>query len=588
MTSRRCGRVAAGALVAALAGGAAFAGQQTPAPAKAPGVLRVETRLVLVDVVVTDKNGNPVPDLTQDDFTILENGRPQKIAAFSFENPARRSVERAALPPLAKNVYTNRPEYNLPPGPLTILLLDALNTPWRDQAYARAQMLHYLQTQLKPDQHTAILALTNSLLLLQSFTTDPKLLIAAVQRYTGQPSILLSQEEAIEFPSAAYEMMPAERLAGLDRFQEEMTTDATDRRVAITLAALQSIARATAGYRGRKNLVWVSSSFPFSLVPEESESFDQLRSYTEDIRRTAVQLTDAQVAVYPVDARGLVGEEIFEASSPLRNRRGGALGGPEMASTLAQRSSRLTSTHQSMYQLADDTGGKAFVNRNDIDVAMAASVADGSAYYSLAYYPENKNWDERFRRIEVKVNRAGVKVRSRRGYYARLPETKRPPASSTDAKKEAKRAEQEVWNALADPLPATGVLFQAQVPPPAPAAHAQVVADFRVDADTVEFEPTTEGRQHCDVEFVAAAISPEGRSAAMAGRNLKCEFSAETYGRVRQDGLRLQLALNITPGTYRLRLVVRDNLTGEIGSMDVPLELLPEGPPPSREVVQPN
>ena len=123
---------------AVLLAGLAMSGQQPPRSANVPAtVLRVTTRLVLVDVVVTDKSGNPVTDLTRDDFTLLENSKPQRIATFSLENPGGSVQQVAAPPPLPPNVFTNKPEYRLPPGPLTVLLLDALNTPMQDQAYAQ-------------------------------------------------------------------------------------------------------------------------------------------------------------------------------------------------------------------------------------------------------------------------------------------------------------------------------------------------------------------------------------------------------------------------------------------------------------------
>src|SRR3954451_4642611 len=128
--------------------------------------VRVSARLVLVDAVVTDRAGKRITDLKKDDFTVLENGKPQKVLAFSFEVPEP-SSPRPALPP---NIYTNRPEYDMPKGPLTILLLDGLNTALADQGYARSQMLKYLGTQLQPAQPVAVYTLAGSLPLFQDFT----------------------------------------------------------------------------------------------------------------------------------------------------------------------------------------------------------------------------------------------------------------------------------------------------------------------------------------------------------------------------------------------------------------------------------
>src|SRR6202158_4235737 len=152
--------------------------------------VRVSARLVLVDAVVTDKSGQRITGLTKDDFTLLENGKPQKISAFSFEVPESPSPR----PPLPPNVYTNRPEYDMPKGPLTILLLDGLNTALADQGYARSQMLKYLGTQLQPGQPIAVYTLAGSLRLLQDFTGDVALLKVAVEHFNPQVSVQMQVE----------------------------------------------------------------------------------------------------------------------------------------------------------------------------------------------------------------------------------------------------------------------------------------------------------------------------------------------------------------------------------------------------------
>src|SRR3990172_7571043 len=305
-------------LGAVFLGGAWALAQQAPPPELPATVLRVTTRLVLVDVVVTDKDGKPVRDLTRHDFQIFEDGKPQRLATFSFETPAR----RPPMPPepLPPNVYTNRPEYRMPPGPLTILLLDGLNTPVQQQAFVRDQMLRYVATQLRPGQRTAVLALSNRAYVLQDFTSDPQLLLEALKKFTVQPSVQRAREEPDPGGPAEVAAVMAEfgvDIPGpLERFQTERAAAATDARVATTLGMLRAIARATAGYRGRKNLIWISSAFPFNIVPESADDFDLYRSYADDMRRTAALLADAQVAVYPVDARRLVGFTISHPSNP--------------------------------------------------------------------------------------------------------------------------------------------------------------------------------------------------------------------------------------------------------------------------------
>lgn len=566
---------------ALLASGGWLAAQQAP-PQKLPAtVLRVTTRLVLVDVVVTDKKGRPVTDLSQEEFALLENGRPQQIAVFSLTAPAREAAARPVPPPLPAHTYTNKPEYHQPPGPLTILLLDMLNTPVLDQAYARDQMLRYLTTQVQPDQRIAIMALTNSLLLLQDFTSDPRLLQAALKARRPQPSVQLAREQPSFNPDTIAQLgdVPPTVLENIERFEEEQAAAALDIRVATTLAALQAIADATAGYSGRKNLIWVSAAFPFAIIPEEASSSSVFRSYADEMRRTAAALTDAQVAVYPVDARGLVGYELGLAAESGRDRRGRLRMGPGVGEEILRRSRTLQDSHSTMREIAEDTGGRAFVNRNDIDAAVALSVADGSTYYTLGYYPEKEQWDGKFRKIDVKLARKGLALRHRRGYYAADPSQVRlRPARKKEKKAKGQAPEKsakdlELLGALYSPLPATLITFQAHVPPPVPAARATVPIEFLVDSDALSFEADAQGRQYCSLDFLAAAFTPDGRVAAHLSQTLDGWLGPDTYPHVRQQGLRFQMQLELEPGRYLLRLLVRDNRTGMLGSTDIPLVL---------------
>jgi len=343
--------------------------------------------------------------------------------------------------------------------------------------------------------------------------------------------------------------------------------------VQITLGVLRALARATAGYRGRKNLVWISSAFPFHIVPENADDFDLYRSYADDMRRTAALLADAQVAVYPVDARGLVGFTMADASNPARGQFGQGLAGSEFGQTVSRSMEVLASSHATMNNLAADTGGRAYYNRNDIDAAVDLSIADGSTYYSLGYYPEREKWDGKFRRIEVKLAREEVKVRHRRGYYAFDP-LDRPKPKEVKGDKDTKIKDEELLAALGDPLPATVVTFFAHVPPPPaplPGFGAPVTVQFLVEAKTLSFEETSDGRRRFDADFLVAAFRPDSKVAKSLNHTVGAPLSAQSYARALEQGLPYEMKLELEPGSYQLRLIVRDNRTGLLGTADVPL-----------------
>ncbi len=536
-----------------------------PGPAVAPG-LKVTTRLVIVDAVVVDKHGRKVAGLEREDFTVFEGGRPQKIAVFSRERAGEQPLTTPPAP-LPPRVYTNRTEYRQPGGPPTILLVDILNTNAGDQSSVRQQLLRYIRTQLRPDQHTAVLALSSSLLLLQDFTDDPRLLLAALERFSPKNSAELARgQPRTVTPAEAQAMAGTNLLQIIDRMNQSAAIESIESRAQITLYALRAIARAMGGFHGRKNLIWVSSIFPINFQPLKIDDPRLSRDLSGDLRGTAVLLADAQVAVYPVDARGLVVGEVFgPRSSQLVETL--EMPGDRMVRDAEQTHGyeNVMGSHAAMSEIAANTGGRAFYDRNDIDHAVALSAEDGAHYYTLGYYPDDKSWDGKFRPIQVKLAHKGLKVLCRRGYYAVDTAQKR---TSEPATERDKREYDELRAALSDPLPATQVTFRMRLPP---AAGGVLQVEFLVDAQTLAFEQLPGGLQHANLDFLIFAMSPDGKLVSSKGNTVDARLRAEQYARARQHGLPFTTELRLVPGCYDLQVAVRDNRTGLVGTLRVPL-----------------
>jgi VWFA-related protein len=557
--------------------------QQAPPPqsttsAAAPSAsLRATTHLVLVDVVVYDKQGNHVSNLTSSDFTLRDRGKPQTIAVFSDEHSGASLTEKSPPSPpapLPSGVFTNRPAFNRPQGPPTILLLDSLNTALGDQLASHAEMLKYLRTQLDEGQKIAILSLNESLGLLQDFTSDPRLLIAALDKYKPGTSNELSGATTQTLTPAEASVMTAEMLRQIDLNNQSRAAESIDVRVRITLEALRSIARAFGGFPGRKNLIWVSAVFPFNLQPGAGDYPDAQRTYAEDVRRTAELLAAARVAVYTVDARSLlVGSNVYDQTlsptsdplvrtvQPLNNQQ-------TPAEQLTDSHDATVTSHQTMQDLAAETGGLALYNRNDIARAVAVSAADGEHYYTLGYYPEGARWDGKFHNIEVKLNREGLKVRHRSGYFA--VDVAKSPASENPQQR-AHQAYEELRSALADPLPATQVTFRVHIPAIVAAPKPQVQIQFLVDSSAISFDAIENGVHHCNLDFMVAAVSPDGKIVASDGHTVDARLTSDQFAQMNRDGLPFTMQLSLAPAEYSLRMAVRDNRTGQIGTLTLPL-----------------
>ena len=544
-------------------------GQQQVQPSKPP-VLKVTTRLVLVDIVVTDGYGRPVTDLKQADFEVKENGKPQKIVAFAFQPPPPPPTPgKAAYKPfpLFPGVFTNLRNLNGEVGPPTILLIDGLNTPFKDQPYMRQQLVKYLE-HLEPGRNVAIYTLGTRLRMIQDFTSDPDLLHEAIKKITLQSSMFNQEQQdlADEFPGLdpdSSDQTVAQMAQRMQEFEAEQQAFQRDIQVRITLDAMQELAHNLAGYPGRKNLVWLSGSFPLTIFPDETSSnpFNVARQYGDDLRKTASVFSNEQIAVYPVDARGLVGGFLPDASQR-GSSLAGARGGVRAMQQIQRGSAQLNASHDAMNELASQTGGRAFYNRNDIDRAIGLSVAEGSTYYTLAYYPEDKNNDGKFHKIEVKLDRKGLQSHYRKGYFA---SDTQPPDEKT--------ARNDFLRSLAPDAPmSTGVPFLVRVTPP-DKEHKEVALDFSVVPQAITFEPQN-GLEHAEIEFLTRIYDLKGKTVGSTNADLiSTQLKPETYKQVMTHGLRYHQTVNLPPGKYVLKMGVRDHRSNAIGTLVAKVEV---------------
>jgi len=584
------------AMLPVLAG--AFVGAQQPsAPANEPGpFFRVTTRLVLVDVIVLDKESNPVQGLKADDFTVTEDGVRQRITSFSARIPElARPAPPLVLPP---HVTTNRPvatQRNSENGTAAVLLLDGLNTPPHSQIYVKQEMLRFLARQYDPNTKLAVIALTNKLTVLQDFTQEPVLLRAALDRYLATTPALARSGGHMETPSASVLApsvnlpaqatggptsrgpdpgLPATLAAGgsnssisediaymMDRFERESENFSRDTRIATTLSALEEIARFMSGQNGRKVLLWFSTGFPFSVVGDSPSSMEAERNYGDRIRRAINLLNDAHVAAYTIDAGGLVPESLGDASLSGRDQDGKIHHGIDANRALSADAFQRFSTHDALETIALDTGGSYFGNRNDFENAIKSAMRESSSFYMLGYYPSNKRWDRKFREIKLQVNRPGVQLRYRRGYFAVNP---------TDWRKDNGEGALEAALA-ANSLPSTQVTFMARALPPSP--DADTVVEFAVDPSTLSFETEAENHHRCSLRFEVQAFTREGKLAKVEVQSAEASLPVPTYERVQKQELPMNVPIRLPSGKYILRLGVRDNLTGLFGTAELALDV---------------
>ena len=571
-----------------------FAQQSAPAPVASPKdapsaaqaqqpayetstVLKVKSRLVVVDVVARDGKGVPITDLKQEDFTVLEDGKEQKLRIFSFQHPED-SV--ATAPPQAPangmNVVDNLPHFQ-PGRALNVMLLDALNTSRLNQLSMRQAMIKFLDT-LPANEPIAVYLLSDRIHLLQDFTTDPAVLKNVVRSFRGNTSPLLAAVSADGSPIAPVlpgvaQSLPPQMANQIKAFQDQMTIDTTDQRVQITLAALNSLSRTLSGYPGRKNLIWLSETFPFDVMLANVAGRTSLnsRNYSPEIARTGNMLSDSQVAIYPLDARGLAGSGIFNVannSDQYGSSAASSMLGRGMGGQMDRESDDRMAARSTMNDLADRTGGRAFYNRNDLDGAVRDSITDGSTYYTLGYYPENKDWNGGFRNIQIKLKRGGVKLRYRIGYFA--------VDTAAFAKLNPKRQDEEFDDALSLNIPvSTALPFQALVMPPSAKTQNKMIVNYRVDPHALSFEASNDGLQAVNMECAVRVFPKKNpdKPVKTEAQKMGGALNADAYAKIMKGFFPCRDALELQPGDYLLRLGVRDNVTGLIGTANASLTI---------------
>ena len=526
--------------------------------------IRVSTRLVVVDVVVTDKKGQPVTGLKPEDFALEENGKKQKISVFVPPGIANNT----SAAPAPAGVLSNHPENVLPSGVPTVLLLDATNSSFSNQAYARSQMLQYVVEQSRAGQPMAVVTLTDRLRVLQDFTSDPQILLTAIRNFKPQAQILETTEPLLS--SVTGELIS---------FSNIQIGYNTERRILITLDAMRDLTRMLGGLQGRKNVVWLTASLPFDLIPEDrnisdaelraelpgqgrqrsvavnsagAQAAEQRELHNPEIRQAEAQFASAGIAIYPVDLRGLVSG--MENSA---NRGGQVYGNQAAVSERAlARVSGMQASQGTMEEVAAQTGGKAYFNENEIKDGIALAVSDDKASYSLGYYPENKKWDGKLRNIKIKVAQGEAQLRYRKGYFAI------EPGLIKDH-----NYEQDVVAALAVGAPATQISFKAQAKPSDP---GKIRVVFLVDAHTLTAEDSGSSKK-MNVSLYATIWGSGDKSLATNGIKVDKSFDAATYQQILDHGMMVPVDLTIPAGGTELRLAVLDNKTGFIGTVSGPL-----------------
>lgn len=523
-----------------------------------------DTILVQVPVVVTDKAGQHVHSLGKDDFQIFENGKEQKTAASEEIISTHTPLAVSRKPGIFANLVPDRDK----PRVLTVIALDTVNTPFLDQSYARRELVKYLSNNINDGQTLALVLITSKgLRVVHGLASSPAALQQELKNASGELPPMQTVDPDVEVATFTRDtsnlfsdISVAQSQAALNAFiqqGEDYAQFRQDAAIETTMEAFLGIAWSLTGIPGRKTLLWATGGFPFSIDSPSTVPEGRLSILYE---RAMQALNEAEVSVYPVDVQGLVNYSPDVSSNRVR-------AGAGTLQKVTNRAWLADSKQATLKDFAEMTGGKAFYNTNDLAGAFQRATDDGSSYYMLSYYLDTKNNKAGWRQLKVKLKGRDLEIRARKGFFV-TNATMNPETTRIN----------DMKFAMGAPFEATGIPIEMQWGPVKEISGNKEKKRVAFMLHVIGTDISMAGAQNgIDLSVVAIATKPpvkkEGQAtvAASFSEAIKGNLKPENIPTLKAHGLTHPGALELESGTYSVRFVVRDNLSGRLGSLSAPV-----------------
>ncbi len=517
-------------------------------------VFKTTTNLVVLDVFVRDKSGMEIAGLKKEDFTVFEDGKPQKISVFEYQRLETEPIATPSAAPAAPAVPTPAPAVRPVPARaqtittakpgtiqyrdrrLLVLFFDFSAMPPADQIRAQDSAIKFIDKQMTPADVVAILVFTTDLKVVQDFTDDREKLVSTIKSFRiGETSELAAEVAGVDDESAE------DTGAAFVADESEFNVFNTDRK----LSALESAAKMLAALPEKKALVYFSSGIGKTGVENQSQ-----------LRSTINAAVRANISFYPVDARGLVAMVPGGDASRAAPRGSGIFSGGAQR----QQSARFQDQQETLVSLAADTGGKPFLDSNDLSMGIVQAQTDIRSYYVLGYYSTNQALDGRFRRLQVKLNNQQLqaKLDYRSGYFA----------SKEFSKFTESDKEQQLQEALMLGDPVTDLPLAMEV------NYFRVARDryfvpIAAKISGTEIALAKKGsNEFTDLDFIGQVRDATGKLAGTVRDGIRVKLSEADVAQLQRRNFEYDTGFTLSPGQYKLKFLVRENQTGRMGTFE--------------------
>ena len=571
------------ALLAWMLAASAQQSQRQNAPLiQQPYKFEATTQLVIINVSAKDKGGNPIENLKPSDFTVTEDGKPQEVKVFEYQRleesplpppapalaarPAPQPASPAepaapvAAPAVQPTITPAKPgEIRYKDSRLLVLYFDFQGMPTDDQIRAQQGALKFLSTQMTPADTVAVMSYTGELKVLQDFTTDRDVLARVIRK--------LVVGEASEMANTVSDESAEDTGAAFTADDSEFNIFNTDRQ----LTSLASAVKMLSSLPEKKALVYFASGVARSGIDNDAQ-----------LRATINAAIRSNVAIYPADARGLV------ATAPAGNANRGSGGGAGNRGNFSGGAGRamagnLQGSQDTLYALAADTGGKAFLDNNDLSMGVAQAQKDIASYYILGYYSGNTAMDGKYRRIKVQLSgNLSAKLDYRTGYFA---SKQFKQFNSSDRERQLEEALM-----LGDPITDLTVALETDY---FRMAQDRYYVPLSIKLPGADLELAKRGgAQSTRLDFIGQVRDSKGRLAATVRDFITVKLTADTAAELTKRTVAYDAGFALQPGSYTLKFLARENETGKIGTFEtkftIPDLTVDEGRLPISSVVLSN